>query len=87
MVAMKKSDEQDARARAMIDAGIPLRSAALSHGDDCVHVLFRTDHENDKCVGYYMSRDAYRAIPLMEIATPDDFRKFGYLVKAPGHFE
>ena len=82
---IRKSQERDALRRAYIAKGIPTRCSALSTGDK-VHVLFQTGEYGRECVGYTMSHEAYDAIPLLEVATPDDYRKHGTLAPAPPDF-
>jgi hypothetical protein len=67
----------------LIAAGIPVRCAARSEGKDRVHVLFATKAGS---IGYYMADATYDAIPLLDIATPDDYRKIGHLEDAPTDF-
>ena len=73
----------------LIDNGIPVRCSALNK-DNKIHVLFhfKADPKSGvmSTVGYYMSKATYDAIPLGEVATPDDFRKFGTLEEAPNSF-
>jgi hypothetical protein len=67
----------------LIAAGVPVRCAARSDDDGRVHVLFST---KGNTIGYYMAPATYDAIPLLAIATPDDYRKIGDLEDAPADF-
>lgn len=67
----------------LIAAGVPVRCSARSEGRDRVHVLFAA---KDGPIGYYMAHATYDAIPLLDIATPDDYRKIGDLEDAPGDY-
>lgn len=60
-----------------------------------VHVLFTPNRRRalgepgqdaGQCVGFYMARATYRAIPAGELATPADFERFGPLQPAPADF-
>lgn len=78
---------KEARAAALLQAGAHLRCAALGgtdpHGGERVHVIFRGKADE---LGYYMAPEVYHAIPLLEPATPDDYRKHGALTPAPTDF-
>lgn len=55
-----------------------IRFCALWHeglGVVRTKVLFRDLEGNE--FGYWMDRDVYESIPLMEEATPEDYKKFG----------
>lgn len=71
------------RRKALEAEGVPVRCSAMSHAKYGVHVIFRSGKGE---VGYYMNRETYDAIPLLEVATPDDYRKHGRLRKAPADF-
>lgn len=74
--------ERAARAAELLDAGAYLRVSALGDREqDRVHVIFR-NREGDE-IGRYMTREQYRAIPLLTPATPDDY---GPSVEAPAEF-
>ena len=64
--------------KAIIDGGGMVRSAALAHGEK-VKVIFRRANGR---TAYFMDRKTYNAIPLMQIATPDDYRQFGPVTQA-----
>ena len=81
-------EKDDAKRKELWAAGIPTRTSALNVDGKGVHVLFSNGEHDDKRVitGYYMSSETYNALSLMEVATPDDYRKFGELTPAPDHF-
>lgn len=54
----------------------PNRARAMGHGGA----------EAGACVGYYMARETYRALPGLALATPADFERFGPLQPAPADF-
>ena len=54
----------------------PNRARAMGHGGA----------EAGACVGYYMARETYRALPGLALATPADFERFGPLQPAPANF-
>lgn len=70
----------------LMASGKPVRCAALATNDNRVHVLFAKEPTQAECVGYFMSHEAYDAIPLLENATPEDYAKFGPLEPAPEEF-
>ena len=78
-----QTDEEKARL-ALIESGAMLRCSALGLNDQTVHVLFQGKAGTE---GFYMSHEAYDAIPLGTNATPDDYRKHGELRPAPATFE
>ena len=79
---------RDQRRIDLLNAGQPVRRSALSVDGNKVHVLFEcVPASNVVYVGYYMSPATYHAIPLLEVATPDDYRKFGALEEAPASFQ
>lgn len=52
-----------------------LRCSALQTGyENRVRVLFTGDRESPPVYGLEMDRETYRAIPLLDPATPDTFR-------------
>jgi hypothetical protein len=83
--AHKRFAAQNARRAALLEAGHPVRCSALVAGTNGVHVLF--DYQDRRTVGYYMSHATYDAIPLLEPATPDDYRAHGELRDAPSAFD
>lgn len=77
-----KFKERMAREKAMMDAGIPVRVAALGKDGGKVHVIFRSKNGE---VGFLMDDAVYRAVSV-ECSTPDDYRKFGRLEEAGAKF-
>ena len=75
----------DAARKARLEAGEALRCSALNVGNGRVHVLFRKLDES--CVGFYMSKETYDAIPLGTDAAPDEYRKFGHLEPSAADFD
>jgi hypothetical protein len=79
------------RRRALMAAGVPVRCSALGYFDDTgrVRVLFATgaDHRTAAFTGYDMDQETYRALPLGEVFTPDDYRALGPILEAPGTFD
>ena len=69
---------EERKGQAIIDGGGAVRCAALTHGDK-VKVIFRQSNER---IAYFMDRETYHAIPLLQVATPDDYRRFGNVVQA-----
>ena len=63
---------------AVINNGGEVRCAALQHGDK-VKVIFRAA---EKETAYFMNRQTYAAIPLFQIATPEDYSRVGAVVPA-----
>jgi hypothetical protein len=70
---------EEIRRQEALDAGKRLRCSAMNvdwldrKNPGLVHVLFRD--KAGKMFGYYMKQETYRAIPLMAIATPEDFAR------------
>lgn len=75
--------ERDQRELEMLRSGRFVRFAAATKGRT-IHVLFR-DQER-RAIGFYMAESVYRAFPLSEPVTPDDFRRHGELTEAPAEF-
>jgi len=77
-----QSDEyakQEAKKRELLDSGRFVRCAALAHDGEWVKVLFRG------LVGeraFFMKRETYNAIPLLEPATYENFAEFGNIYEA-----
>ena len=68
----------------MLDAGLFLRCAALSHKDKIPHsesikVIFRNKEREE--VSYFMSDDTYHAFPLGTPTTPNDYQSKGKIIK------
>ena len=63
----------------MLEAGRYLRSSALAHGDYMVKVYFT---HKDKPVCWWMNRQTYDAIPLLRIATIEDYKEYGKVIEA-----
>ncbi len=64
-----------------------IRIAALWHeacGVARTKVIFKEGgrNGNGKEFAYWMDREVYDAIPLMEVATPEDYKKFGRIDRA-----
>jgi hypothetical protein len=86
-------------AKPATDAG-PWRFSACSAPEYAppnrpVHVLFTPNRARamgqggepaGDCVGFYMARETYRALPGLALATPADFERFGPLQPAPADF-
>ena len=70
------AEEQERKA--IIDGGGAVRTCALSHGEK-TKVIFQRSADR---IAYYMDRKTYNAIPVMQIATPDDYRQFGPITQA-----
>lgn len=87
--------KRETEIEAMRAAGEPVRCAAMGYfdGSDRVRVLFAFDAMQERCVGYDMDTATYRALPLLEPATPDTFRAIAYgsghgpLTDAPSTFD
>ena len=62
----------------IIDGGGAVRCAALSHGDK-VKVIFQMAQQD---TAYFMDHATYDAIPLFQIATPEDYSRVGAVVPA-----
>lgn len=71
----------------LLESGQAVRCSAMGvrEGSEYkVHVLFR---KKDKtCIGFYMSKETYDALPLSKPFTPDDYRQHGELIPAPPEF-
>lgn len=74
---------REAREAEIVATGGALRCSAMQAGPGRVHVLFRT---STGTVGYYMTDAAYKAIPLLHPATPDDYRQHCELTTAPPNY-
>jgi hypothetical protein len=74
---------QETRRAELMASGVPVRGSARSDDQGRVHVLFST---TTGWIGYYMSEETYDAIPLLDVATPDDYRKVGELQVAPNDY-
>jgi len=81
--AAAEYDARKAERSALESKGVPVRCSALANKKHGVHVIFRSSKGE---VGYYMSTEVYRSIPLLANATPADYRKMGKLKKAPTTF-
>lgn len=83
--ASLRFNEQKRQTKALQDAGIPTRCAALGvvleNEDKVVHVLF--SYADESTVGYYMSHEVYDGIPLLTPASPKDYAKLGQIKSAP----
>lgn len=79
-----ESQKREARATYLLFQGKFVRVSALNSGPDQVHVLFRSQAGEAK--GFYVTKSAYDAIPLLEPATPEDYEKLCTLVPAPDDF-
>lgn len=78
--------ERESQRQALLKAGEPVRCSALRvDGPEGhrVHVLFQATAGT---VGFFMSRDTYDVVPLLETATPERFRSFGPIEPAPSSF-
>lgn len=64
--------------------GIPVRISAVRVEDDTVHVIFKS---NEGEIGFFMSHKTYNSIPTDEVATIEDYMKFGELIPAPNEFQ
>lgn len=69
----------------LLTNGKAVRCSALNAQDDQVHVLFQL--LGNRTVGYYMDKSTYHAIPLLEVATPEDYAKHGEITPAPDTFK
>jgi len=74
---------REARREELEVAGTHVRCAAYDVGELGVHVLFCAKAD---VVGRYMPKEAYRAIPLGQIATIADYEAHGTLTEAPNGF-
>ena len=63
---------------AIIAGGGEVRCAALTHGDK-VKVIFQAAARD---TAYFMDHNTYDAIPLLAIATPEDYSRFGTVTPA-----
>lgn len=70
----------EAERQRLQDEGKYVRCSALDSGEGEVHVLFRC---HDQVRGYYMKRETYRALPLMENTTPEMYGEHGMVWIAP----
>ncbi len=50
-----------------------------------VHVLFI--NKDRHTIGKFMNHATYDAIPLMEVATPEDYARYGELTEAASQYE
>jgi hypothetical protein len=75
---------QERKKKELLERGEAVRCSALGNGDDRVHVLFRLRGEGT--IGFYMATATYHAIPMLEPATPNDYRQHGELTPAPADF-
>jgi hypothetical protein len=74
---------QEQRRADLIASGVPVRGSARTDDQGRVHVLFAT---TTGWIGYYMSEETNDAVRLLDVATPDDYRKFGELQVAPNDY-
>lgn len=70
---------REQKKKTMLENGEFLRCAALCHGNDIVKVIFRGLHEEKS---FFMKHKTYDSIPIMELATPADFEKYGELFQS-----
>jgi hypothetical protein len=77
MVATHQKEEE------LRNAGKCVRQSAMMKEGKGVQVIFVG---NKQCLGFYMAAETYRAIPLENPATPEDYEKFGKLEPAPINF-
>lgn len=68
--------------RALLASGRAVRCAALGTREG-VHVLFES---LSGAVGFFMAEETYRAIPLLQNATVEEFQALGELRPAPAAF-
>jgi hypothetical protein len=86
--AEKRLAENEADTRKTEEARVkrtPLRCSAMSTKDGRIHVLFRVPGET-ACVGYYVSKSTYEAVPIMTPASLDDFKAHGSVEPAPASY-
>ena len=88
LTASIESDKKEAERKALLEAGVPLRCSAMQTKDGSkVHVLFQTAYSRDsETIGYYMTKEIYHAIPLLDNASPENYRAFGEIEEAPNDF-
>jgi len=79
--AMKERDEKE---KSVLDSGGFVRKSALAYANDMVQVLFW--NKDGKYIGKAMPRATYHAIPLRDIATPEDYAKVSPIYDAPNDF-
>ena len=83
-VAEKNYARIAAKREKIMQSGKSVRCSALSTGNGRVHVLF--DDWSGVTTGLYMSDETYRAIPLGQPSTPEDYRAVGLVEEAPVEF-
>ena len=77
-------EQRERYVRHLLAQGEVVRCSALGVGDGRVHVLFR--RADGSTEGRFMAQETYRAVRIMEPATPADFAAFGPLEAAPSDF-
>ncbi len=80
----KNYDDREKAKQAMLDEGKFLRCSASTENDGRVRVTFQNKDGKEK--EYIMSKETYRAIPIMDNATPEDFNRHGTIESVPGNF-
>jgi len=80
----KEYEEREKARQEMLDAGKFLRCSAKTADDGRVHVLF--ENKNGKTIGYFMSKETYDSIPLLDNATPEDYANHDKIDPAPADF-
>lgn len=81
-------DAREAKQAAVLNAGGFVRRSAMGFSGDTgelVRVIFSNKDRQE--VGFNMAPETYRAFPLLEVLTPDDFRARGPIYEAPATFD
>ena len=75
------------REQELLNEGRAVRCSALSVEGGRVQVLFRL--KDGTTIGRFMSGECYNAIPLMKVATPEDYEALGIgeIDIAPGEYQ
>ena len=81
---MAESRARDAEKERILATGKAIRVAALGMDDGRVHVIFRRADGTEE--GWYMSKAAYDAFPLLVPVTPEMYSAHGSMEPAPTEF-
>ena len=67
----------------IITEGQAVRCSAMRTDERTIHVLFQA---RDRTEGWYMSKETYDVLPLLDNFTADDYREHGQLTPAPADY-